>query len=71
MADQRSPRDGKFIEIIGKYDPKISGSNSSIDLPRADYWISCGARPSDTVRSIIKKARTASLLAENSAPVAS
>ena len=71
IADQRSPRDGKFIEIIGKYDPKVQGSNSSIDLSRVDYWISCGARPSDTVRSIIKKARTASLLAENAAPVAS
>ena len=70
VADQRSPRDGKFIEIIGKYDPKVEGSNSTVDLARADYWISCGARPSDTVRSIIKKARRASLLAENSAPVA-
>ena len=71
VADQRSPRDGKFIEIIGKYDPKVEGSNSSIDLPRVDYWISCGARPSDTVRSIIKKARKSTLLAENSAPIAS
>ncbi len=71
VADQRSPRDGKFIEIIGKYDPKVEGNNSSVDLVRADYWISCGARPSDTVRSIIKKARKANLLAENSAPVAS
>ena len=71
VADQRSPRDGKFIEIIGKYDPKIEGSNSSIDLGRVDHWISCGARPSDTVRSIIKKMRKSTLLAENSAPIAS
>ena len=57
VADQRSPRDGKFIEIIGNYDPKKVGDNANIDLSRADYWIGNGARPSDTVRSIIKKAR--------------
>ena len=65
VADQRSPRDGKFIEIIGTYDPKLAGDNSRIDLDRADYWIKCGARPSDTVRSIIKKARRSGLLAAN------
>ena len=57
VADQRSPRDGKFIEIIGNYDPKKAGPNSQIDLSRADYWVGKGARPSDTVRSIIKKAK--------------
>ena len=65
VADQRSPRDGKFIEIIGTYDPKLEGNNSTIDLTRSDYWIKCGARPSDTVRSIIKKARRTELLAAN------
>ena len=64
VADQRSPRDGKFIEIIGNYDPKQTGDNSNIDLARVDYWVKCGARPSDTVRSIIKKARKSGLLAE-------
>jgi small subunit ribosomal protein S16 len=68
VADQRSPRDGKFIEIIGNYDPKQKGSNAHIDVARADYWIKCGARPSDTVRSIIKKVRVANLLAEQNAP---
>jgi small subunit ribosomal protein S16 len=57
VADQRSPRDGKFIEIIGNYDPKKAGSNAKIDLDRADYWISKGAQPSETVRSLIKKVR--------------
>ncbi|HYR57163.1 MAG TPA: 30S ribosomal protein S16 [Chthoniobacteraceae bacterium] len=57
VADQRSPRDGKFIEIIGNYDPKKPGDNSNIDLSRIDYWIKNGAQPSDTVRSLIKKAR--------------
>jgi len=67
VADQRSPRDGKFIEIIGTYDPKKAGENSTIDLARADYWVNCGARPSDTVRSIIKKARHSGLLAAGTA----
>ena len=57
VTDQRSPRDGKFIEIIGNYDPKKAGPNAAIDLTRADYWISKGAQPSDTVRSLIKKIR--------------
>ena len=57
IADQRSPRDGKFIELVGNYDPKKPGDNANIDLSRIDYWIQNGAQPSDTVRSIIKKAR--------------
>jgi len=55
VADKRSPRDGKFIEMIGRYDPKKPGHNSTIKLDRAEYWISKGAQPSDTVRSLIKK----------------
>ena len=57
VADSRSPRDGKFIEIIGTYDPKQTGQNSSFNVERAEYWISKGAQPSDTVRSLIKKQR--------------
>src|SRR5215510_7298358 len=55
VADNRSPRDGKFIEIIGTYDPKQTGQNSSFNVERAEYWINKGAQPSDTVRSLIKK----------------
>jgi len=55
VTDSRSPRDGKFIEIIGTYDPKLTGQNSSFSVERAEYWISKGAQPSDTVRSLIKK----------------
>lgn len=55
VADSRSPRDGKFIEIIGTYDPKKPDHNSTLKLDRAEYWISKGAQPSDTVRSLIKK----------------
>jgi small subunit ribosomal protein S16 len=55
VADSRSPRDGKFIEIIGTYDPKKPGHNSTLKLDRAEYWIGKGAQASDTVRSLIKK----------------
>ncbi len=57
VADSRGPRDGKFIEHIGNYDPKKAGENASIDLSRVDYWLASGAQPSETVRSIIKNAR--------------
>jgi len=57
VADQRKPRDGRFIEIIGNYDPKKQGENYTIKLDRADYWVGVGARPSQTVGSIINKAR--------------
>ena len=55
VTDSRSPRDGKFIEIIGTYDPKKADHNSTLDLGRAEYWIARGAQPSDTVRSLMKK----------------
>ncbi len=57
VADQRMPRDGRFIEIIGTYDPKKEGENFSLELDRANYWVGVGARPSQTVGSIITKAR--------------
>ena len=57
VADQRRARDGKFIEIIGTYDPRKEGENFSIQLDRADYWVGVGARPSQTVGSIMTKAR--------------
>jgi small subunit ribosomal protein S16 len=59
VADKRSPRDGKFIEIIGTYDPKKPGRNSTLEIDRVEYWISKGAQPSDTVRSLIKKNKKA------------
>jgi small subunit ribosomal protein S16 len=55
VSDSRSPRDGKFIEIIGTYDPKKPGHNSTLKIDRAEYWIARGAQPSDTVRSLLKK----------------
>jgi small subunit ribosomal protein S16 len=55
VADSRSPRDGKFIEEIGTYQPTKPGDNFKMDLDRAKYWISKGAQPSDTVASFLKK----------------
>ena len=57
VADSRSPRDGKFIEIIGTYNPTKPGYNSTLKLDRIEYWMSKGAQPSDTVRSLIKKTK--------------
>jgi len=56
VADGRSPRDGKFIEEIGTYHPRQKNNNVKVDLERANYWISKGAQPSDTVASFLKKA---------------
>src|SRR3981081_3829157 len=74
VTDSRSPRDGKFIEIIGTYDPKKTGHNSTLKMDRIEHWISKGAQPSDTVRSLIKKNRKQSATspaenAEAAAPV--
>jgi small subunit ribosomal protein S16 len=55
VADGRSPRDGKFIEEIGTYQPLKKGDNVTLDLDRARYWVSKGAQPSETVASFIKK----------------
>jgi len=59
VADQRSPRDGKFIEQVGVYDPRKAGSNSKLAIERLDYWISQGAQPSYTVRSLLRRAKAA------------
>jgi small subunit ribosomal protein S16 len=67
VADKRSPRDGKFIEIVGTYDPKKRGMNSTLKLERIDYWISKGAQPSDTVRSLIKKNKNPEAAAKKAA----
>lgn len=57
VADGRSPRDGKFIEEIGTYQPLQKGDNFTVNTERAEYWISKGAQPSDTVSSFLRKAR--------------
>ncbi len=63
VADARSPRDGKFIEEIGSYQPRKKGDNCKLDLDRAKYWVSKGAQPSETVASFIKKLNKAAVAA--------
>ena len=55
VADSRYPRDGRFIEEIGYYDPTVEPSVLKVDAEKAKKWISNGAQPTDTVKAIFKK----------------
>ena len=55
VADSRFPRDGRFIEEIGTYNPCVSPTAINIDVERAQTWIKSGAQPTDTVRVLLKK----------------
>ena len=54
VADSRSWRDGRFVEVLGHYDPRRQPAVVKIDADRARYWMEKGARPSETVRSLLK-----------------
>ena len=56
VADSQSPRDGKFIEIIGQYAPRQNEGGLNVNEDRANYWLNVGAQPSDTVRSLLRRA---------------
>ena len=56
VADSRSPRDGRFIEIVGQYAPRQTENQVNVDAERINYWMDNGALPSDTVRSLLRKA---------------
>ena len=56
VADSRYPRDGRFIEELGTYDPRQNPAAVNIDVERAQAWIKSGAQPTDTVRDLLKKA---------------
>lgn len=56
VADSRSPRDGRFIEELGTYDPLAEPAAININVERAKYWVGTGAQPTDTVRALLKKA---------------
>ena len=60
-ADERSPRDGKFLEILGWYDTQIKDENFKLDVERVDYWLSKGAKPSATVASLSRRAKNPAL----------
>lgn len=55
VADSQNWRDGRFVETLGHYDPRKNPAIVKIDQERAKYWIEKGARPSDTVKSLLKK----------------
>ena len=54
-ADSRSPRDGRFIETVGTYNPIVESDNVKVDEEKALYWLSKGAQPTDTVKNILSK----------------
>ena len=60
-ADERSPRDGKFLEILGWYDTAMKEDNFKLNLERVDDWLKRGAKPSTTVASLIRRARNPEL----------
>ena len=55
VADERAPRDGKFIEEIGYYNPLTDPVDIKIDTEKATKWLDCGAQPTDTVRTLLSK----------------
>ena len=59
VVDSRARRDGRYIEQVGSYDPMKEGVNYTINLEKVDKWLANGARPSETVNSMIRKARKA------------
>mgnify|MGYP003574499734 CR=1 FL=1 len=67
VADKRSPRDGRFIETIGTYDPLTEPATVEMKLDRAAHWLSVGAQPSDAVARLLKKQ---GLLDDDGKPVA-
>jgi small subunit ribosomal protein S16 len=69
VAEARSRRDGRPAESLGTYDPRAKGEMVKLDLARVDYWLSKGAKPTDTLHAIIKRARRAAPAAE-AAPAA-
>lgn len=56
VADSRAPRDGRSIEEIGYYNPNVNPADIKVDVEAAQKWLANGAQPSDTVRSLLKKA---------------
>ena len=57
VADSRSPRDGRIVEKIGTYDPMTDPATITLDKEKVEYWIKNGAKPTDTVKALIEKAK--------------
>ena len=56
VADSTAPRDGRFIEIIGQYQPRSGENALNLKIDRVNYWMDVGALPTDTVRSLLRRA---------------
>lgn len=56
VADSEAPRDGRFVELIGKYDPRARDKQIDVDVAKAREWLAKGATPSETVASLLKRA---------------
>jgi len=69
-TDGRSPRDGRFLENLGWYDPKRDGENFNVKLDRVAHWQSLGAQASDTVKSLVRRAKRVPAAAPVVEPVA-
>ncbi len=70
VADQRAARNGRFIEIIGHYNPRTEPSTMVVKEDRARYWLDQGAQPSDPVRRILDKLGITANVGEGEAPAA-
>ena len=70
VADRAAPRDGRFIERVGFFNPVAKGHSEAlrIDLGRVDHWLAVGAQPSDRVSKLIKRARAEQAIAASAAP---
>ena len=60
VTDKRSPRDGRFVEIVGYYNPALKPVRLHLDLERVDYWVGQGAQPSVTVQGLVNRVRAES-----------
>jgi small subunit ribosomal protein S16 len=70
VADSRAWRDGRFVEVLGHYDPRQQPAVVKIDGERAQYWLGKGARPSETVRSLLKQSSASAAASAATAPSA-
>ena len=59
VIDRRRPRDGRFVEVVGTYNPVKKPAEVNLDAERIKYWLGCGAQPSNTVRSFLRNQKIA------------
>jgi len=57
VTEKSSPRDGRFVEIVGYYNPALNPVRLNLDLERVDYWVKNGAQPTQTVKTLIRRVK--------------